>query len=149
MRTKWWILVLIFSLAINAAFLTICGYQYYRYTCVAPSAYCPVSPGNRHLYLALGLSDSQMGKMEPLAHSFHTGLEKLTSDTERKRELLVNLLSREQVDAGAIERLRKDMAGIQDRIQREVIAHIFDMKRILDPEQEERFFRLLRSGDIS
>ena len=146
MRTKWWIRVLVFSLAINVAFMVICGYGYYRYTCVAPSAYCPVSPGDRHLYQALGLSDSQMGKMEPLAHTFHERLGKLSRETEKKRELLVNLLSREQFDAVAIERLRKDMADIQDRIQRDVISHIFDMKIILKPEQKERFFRLLRKS---
>ena len=146
MRTKWWILVLVFSLAINAAFLAICGYHYYHNACVAPSAYCPLSPGDQHFYQDLGLSDSQLERMEPLARLFHAELEKLSRETERKRELLVNLLSQEKVDAGDIERLRKDMAGIQDRIQREVIAHIFDMKGILKPEQKERFFQLLRKS---
>ena len=146
MRTKWWTLILIFSLAFNAAVLGICGYHYYRYICAAPSAYCPLSPGDQHFYQDLGLSDSQLERMEPLARLFHAKLEKLSRETERKRELLVNLLSQEKVDAGDIERLRKDMAGIQDRIQREVIAHIFIMKRILKPEQKERFFQLLRKS---
>ena len=144
MRTKWWTLVLIFSLAINAAVLGVCGYHYYRYTCVAPSTYCPLSPGDQHLYQRLGLSDFQLERMGPLARTFHAKLDKLSRETERKRALLVNLLSREEVDLVEIEGLRKDMAGIQDQIQREVIAHILDVKKILETRQKERFFQLMR-----
>lgn len=144
MRTKWWTLILVFSLAFNAAVLGVCGYHYYLYTCVAPSTYCPLSPGDRHLYQVLDLSDSQLERMEPLAHTFHARLEKLSRETERKRALFVDLLSREEVASGKIESLRKDIAGIQDQIQRVVIAHILDVKKILETRQKERFFELLR-----
>lgn len=144
MRTKGWTLVLIFSLAINAAVLGVCGYHYYRYTCATPSAYCPLSPGGHHFYQGLGLSDAQLERMAPLARTFHAKLDKLSRETEKKRELLVNLLSREAVDSGRIERLRKDMAGIQDQIQREVITHLLDVREILNPEQEKHFFELLQ-----
>jgi Spy/CpxP family protein refolding chaperone len=144
MRTKWWTLILIFSLAFNAAVLGVCGYHYYRYTCAAPSAYCPLSPGDRHFYQRLGLSDSQLERMAPLARTFHTRLDKLSRETERKRARLVNLLSLKEVDSGRIESLRKDMAGIQDQIQREVVSHLLDVREILTPEQKETFFTLLR-----
>jgi len=144
MRTKWWRLILIFSLAFNAAVLGVCGYHYYRYTCVAPSAYCPLSPGDRHFYQGLGLSDSQLERMEPLARTFHAKLDKLSRETERKRALLMDLLSREEANSGKIESLRKDMAGTQDQIQREVITHLLDVREILNPEQKDHFFTLLR-----
>ena len=48
----------------------------------------------------------------------------------------------------AIENLRKEMAGIQDEIQREVIAHIMESKKILDPNQQQRFFDLMRQTMI-
>ena len=82
--------------------------------------------------------------MVPLARTFHAKLDKLSRETKKKRELLVNLLSREEVDSGRIESLRKDMAGIQDQIQREVITHLLDVREILKPEQKESFFELLR-----
>ncbi len=146
MKTKWWILILIFSLAINTAFLVICGYQYYRYTRVAPSAYCSLSPADQHLYQALGLSDSQLERIDPLARTFHVKLEKLSRETERKRDLLVNLLSLEEVDYERIESLRKDMASIQDHIQKEVITHILEVREILDTKQKEHFFELLHKS---
>lgn len=146
MKTKWWRLILIFSLAINAAVLGACGYHYYRYIGAAPSAYCPLSQGEQHFYQGLGLTDSQLERMAPLAHTFHARLDKLSRETEKKRALLMDLLSREAVDLGRIEILRKEMAGIQDRIQREVITHLLDVRKILNPEQKERFFALLRKS---
>jgi hypothetical protein len=38
------------------------------------------------------------------------------------------------------------MAGIQDEIQKEVITHITVLKKILDPDQQQRFFNLMRQS---
>ena len=147
MRTKWWTLILGFSLAFNAAVLGVCGYHYYRYSCVVPSTtHCPLSLGDGHFYQRLGLSHSQLERMTPLARAFHAKLDKLSRETERKRARLVDLLSREEVDFGKIESLRKDMAGIQDQIQKEVITHLLDVRKILNPEQQAYFFKLLRKS---
>jgi Spy/CpxP family protein refolding chaperone len=64
---------------------------------------------------------------------------------EGKRELLVDLLAKDG-DAASIENLRREMAGIQDEIQREVISHIIATKKILDPKQQQRFFDLMKQS---
>ena len=64
---------------------------------------------------------------------------------EGKRETLTNLLQKES-DPASIENLRKEMAGIQDEIQKEVIIHIVESKKILDPIQQQRFFNLMRQS---
>jgi Spy/CpxP family protein refolding chaperone len=81
--------------------------------------------------------------MEPLARSFHGRLGELASAMEVKRQLLIDLLQKDS-DTSAIEKLRKEMAGIQDEIQHEVIVHIKKTKEILDPRQQERLFDLMR-----
>lgn len=144
MKTRWWILVPVLSVAINAAVLGICGYHYYLYTCLSPSVYSFPSSKTHHFYQALGLSALQLKRIEPLAHTFHIRLEKLHSGMQAKRDLLVDLLRQKRVDSEKVENLRKDMASIQDEFQREVIIHIKEIKKILNPEQEERFFNLLR-----
>jgi hypothetical protein len=45
-----------------------------------------------------------------------------------------------------VEGLRKEMADIQDEIQKEVIAHIIESKKIFDPKQQERFLTLMRQS---
>ena len=145
MRSKWLIFVLVLSLAINAAVLATTGYHYYRNATLTPLAPCPVSPGDTHLYQSIGLSELQLSKMEPLAQRFHSRLTELGTAMEGKRELLVDLLAKGGDPAG-IENLRKEMGGIQDEIQKEVITHITELKKILDLDQQQRFFDLMRQG---
>jgi Spy/CpxP family protein refolding chaperone len=145
MRSKWLIIILFLSLAINAGVLATTGYHYYRNASLIPSAPCPVSPGDSHLYQSLGLSNLQLAKMEPLAQKFHGRLAELGAAMEKKKETLIALLQKDG-DPESIENLRKEMAGIQDEIQREVITHITESKKILDSNQQQRFFDLMRQN---
>ena len=145
MRSKWLVLILILSLAINAGVLVSMGYHYYVNASTPSSAPCPMSPGDSHLYQSLGLSKVQLSKMEPLAQKFHGRLAELGARMEEKKETLTNLLQKDS-DPASIENLRKEMAGIQDEIQKEVIIHIMESKKILDPKQQQRFFDLMRQS---
>jgi Spy/CpxP family protein refolding chaperone len=147
MRSKWLTVVLVLSLAVNAGVLAAMGYHYVLSAPSASMEPCPMSPGDSHLYQSLGLSDLQLSKMEPLARSFHGRLAELGAAMEGKRELLIDLLQKESDPVG-IEKLRKDMAGIQDGIQNEVIIHIAEVKRILDPKQQQRLFDLMRQNMV-
>jgi Spy/CpxP family protein refolding chaperone len=145
MRSKWLIFVLVLSLGMNAAVLATAGYHYYVSASAKTVAPCPMSPGDSHLYQSLGLSKGQLSKMEPLAQKFHARLAELGTLMERKKETLTDLLQKES-DPASIENLRKEMARIQDEIQKEVISHIIESKKILDPIQQQRFFDLMRQS---
>ena len=145
MRSKWLTVVLFLSLAVNAGVLATAGYYYYRSDSPTPSPPCPISPGDSHLYQSLGLSNLQLAKMEPLAQKFHGRLAELGATMEKKKETLVALLQKDS-DPESIENLRKEMAGIQDEIQKEVITHITESKKILDAKQQQRFFNLMRQS---
>lgn len=64
---------------------------------------------------------------------------------EEKKGLLTDLLQKDD-DPVRIEELRKEMAAIQDEIQKEVIVHIIETKKILDPGQQQKFFDLMRQS---
>jgi Spy/CpxP family protein refolding chaperone len=145
MKSKWLTVVLVLSLAINAGVLVSMGYHYYVNASTPSSAPCPMSPGDSHLYQSLGLSKVQLSKMEPLAQKFHARLAELGALMEEKKETLIALLQKDS-DPISIENLRKEMAGIQDEIQKEVIVHIMESKKILDPQQQQRFFDLMRQN---
>jgi Spy/CpxP family protein refolding chaperone len=83
--------------------------------------------------------------MDPLAQKFHGRLAELGAIMEEKKMVLIDLL-RKDGDPKEIENLRKEMAGIQDEIQKEVITHIMESKKILDPDQQQRFFDLVRQS---
>jgi len=143
MKGKSLIFVLILSLAINASILGTMGYRYYREASSAKDAPCPLSPAHQHLYQQLGLSTPQLAEMEPLAQKFHERLGKLGIAMKGENERLVELLGQKVVDPVQVEGLRKEIAGIQDEIQREVIAHILESKKILDAKQQKQFFALM------
>jgi len=145
MKSKWLTIVLVLSLAINAGVLGSMGYHYYVNASTSSTAPCPMSPGDSHLYQSLGLSNVQLSKMEPLAQKFHGRLAELGSAMEERKETLTDLLQKDS-DPARIENLRKEMAGIQDEIQKEVITHITELKKILDPDQQQRFFNLMRQS---
>ena len=145
MRSKWLTVVLFLSLAVNAGILVTMGYHYYQNTSRTPSAPCPMSPGDSHLYQSLGLSNLQLAKMEPLAQKFHGRLGELAALMEEKKGLLMDLLQQEG-DPVRIEELRKEMAKIQDEILKGVILHIAEIKKILDPRQQDQFFNLMRQS---
>jgi hypothetical protein len=148
MKSKWLIFVLVLSLAINAAVLATTGYHYYLSASAKTLAPCPLSPGDSHLYQSLGLSKLQLSKMEPLAQKFHGRLAELGAAMEGKKEILLDLLAKDE-DPASIENLRREMAGIQDEIQREVISHIMETKKIFNAKQQQRFFDLMKQSMAS
>jgi hypothetical protein len=146
MKTKWMKLILILSLTVNLAVIATVGYHYYRNTCLTPSAPCPLNPGGQHLYKSLGLSDRQAARMKPLSNSFHTQLSSWESLIEAKRDFLLGLLGRDDIDRGRINETRREIAALQDELQQGVVAHILQTRDILNLEQRKRYFEMLRSG---
>jgi hypothetical protein len=143
MKGKVFVFILFLSLAINASVLGTMGFRYYREASLAKEALCPLSPSHQHLYQRLALSTSQLAEMEPLAQKFHERLGKLESGVRNKNELLVALLGLKEIDPVQVEEVRKEIAGIQDEIQKEVIAHVLETKQILDAKQQNQFFALM------
>jgi len=146
MKGKVFVFVLFLSLAINASVLGTMGFRYYREASLAKEVPCPLSPSHQHLYQDLGLSAAQLAQMEPMAQSFHEKLEKLELGMKGKNDRLIELLGQKEVDPVQVEGLRKEIAGAQDEIQKEVIAHILESKKILDAQQQTRFFALISQG---
>jgi hypothetical protein len=144
MRSNWLTGILILSLAVNAAVLGTLGYHYFIKQPQRDSVTC-FSTGDGHLYQSLGLTGGQLEKIEPLAHAFHGHMDEMKASVEQKKDLLIDLLQRGE-DPGQIDALRKEMASIQDTIQKEVIAHIADIKQILNSKQQEQFFSLMRQS---
>ena len=143
MQNRWIAMILVLSLAMNTAVLTVAGYKYYKRNRDLSEATLHSQERNYHFYEKLGLTPVQLAKMNPMANTFHKNLKSLHSDMEAKKNAMINLLSGENVSPARIEEIRKDMATIQDRIQKVVIAHVLDVKEILNPIQRKRFFELL------
>jgi hypothetical protein len=145
MKGKLLIVVLTLSLVVNASAVATIGYHYWRNTCLTPSAPCPLNREDHHPYQDLGLSPEQLAKMASLSDLFHRRVNELEAGTEAKRNLLIDCLGETEIDLPRTEAIRKEIAGYQDEIQKEVIAHIAESKKIMNPDQQKRFIELLRT----
>jgi Spy/CpxP family protein refolding chaperone len=146
MKNRWITMILVLSLAINAAVLAVAAYGYYHTSSRTTTAADHPPEGEHHFYQKLGLTAAQLAKMTPLAAAFHQRLESLHSEMELKKDAMINLLGAEAVTSTRIEALRNEMAAIQDGTQKTVIAHVLDVKEILDSGQRKQFFNLLRKS---
>jgi Spy/CpxP family protein refolding chaperone len=144
MKNRWIAMILVVSLAMNTAVLAVAGYHYYGSSSRSPAAAGHSHDREHHFYNVLGLSAAQLEKMTPLADSFHDRLNNLHSKMGAKKEAMITLLEGENQSPTRIEAQRIEMAAIQDSIQKTVIAHVLDVKQILDSGQRKRFFDLLR-----
>jgi Spy/CpxP family protein refolding chaperone len=139
-------MILILSLAMNAAVLAAAGYGYYNSSSQPTTAAGHSPERDHHFYEKLGLTAAQLVKMTPMAATFHESLKSLHLEMDDKKNAMINLLGGEDVAPARIEALRKEMAAIQDGIQKTVIDHVLDVREILDSSQRERFFDLLRGS---
>jgi len=144
MRSNWLAAILILSLAVNAAVLGTLGYHYFIKQPKSGPTTC-FSTGDGHFYQSLGLSEAQLEKMGPLAHAFHQRMAEMKASMEQKKNLLIDLLQRGD-DPDRIDALRTEMASIQDTIQKAVISHIADIKKVLNSKQQEQFFNFMRQS---
>jgi hypothetical protein len=146
MKGKLLIVVLTLSLVVNASAVATIGYHYWRNACFTPSAPCPLNQEDHYLYQDLGLSPEQLAKMASLADSFHRRLNELEAGIEAKRNLLIDCLGEKEIDLPRTEAIRKEIAGFQDGVQKEVITHIAESKKIMNSDQQKRFIELLRTS---
>jgi len=149
MKTKenrWLVMILVLSLAINIAALAGGAYKGYCGRHLASTALHSSDKMDHHFYQVLGLTPAQLAKMDPMAEAFHSRLENLHSAMAKKKDQMVDLLSRKNSPSRQIEKLREEMAAIQGNIQKWVISHVLEVKAILDLDQQERFFDLLRKS---
>ena len=144
MKNKWIVMILVLSLSMNAAVLIVAGYNYFGKSSQPTKTVGYSHNKEHHFYKVLELSTIQLEKMTPLADSFHDRLKNLHSKMVEKKDAMIDLLGSESESPTQIEALRKEMAAIQDSIQKTVIAHVLDVKNILDSSQRKRFFELLR-----
>ena len=138
--------LLILSVAMNVAVLSVVGYNFYYHRHQPLPIRNFSSRMNHHFYQVLRLTPAQQIRMEPMAALFHRKIGALYSTITIKKDLLVKFLSQNNIDQTQIDRLQKQIAATQYNIQRIVISHLLDVKDILNENQQERFFALLNKN---
>ena len=141
--------LLVLSLALNVSFLAAAGYAYFK-----SSGYwsCPLGfkmEKGEFLFGKLSLRPGQFEAMRARAIRFRTEIDKKRSAVFKKREELFNLLRAENPDRRSIEAKISEIDGLQADIQRLVVAHILDLRAIMDKDQRQKFMDLIEKAMAS
>jgi Spy/CpxP family protein refolding chaperone len=155
MRDKFLKYILVFSLLLNFSLLGAAGYTYYRQNRnrTAPFSYGPPkhvpmasTAIHRHLFEALSLKPEQRKLFEQKAPLFHEALDKKREEVDRLRESLFELMSVEHPDNKTIEATIAEINGVQEDMQKLVVAHLLEFKSMLDNNQQKKFFDLIQGA---
>jgi Spy/CpxP family protein refolding chaperone len=147
--------ILVLSLLLNFSLLGAAGYTYYQQNRhpSAPFGYGP--PGrvpvgsssfHPHLFEALSLRPEQRKRFEQKALLFHEALDKKGEGVDRLRKSLFDLMRTDHPDSNAIEATIAEINGVQEDLQKMVVAHMLEFKAMLDEGQQKKFFDLIQGA---
>ncbi|MDA8085935.1 MAG: periplasmic heavy metal sensor [Nitrospiraceae bacterium] len=146
MKTKWLKFVLALSLVLNISFLAAAGYTYYENSGDWLSPFGFKIKKGRFLFEQLSLKPGQFEAMRARAVPFRAEIDKKRNAILKKREELFNLLRADNPDRKAIDARISEINGMQADMQRAIVAHILDMKTILDKDQGKKFLDLIENA---
>jgi Spy/CpxP family protein refolding chaperone len=96
------------------------------------------------LYLQLDLTPDQLTKFNAERDRFHAQLQGLGQEVKAKQLELIDLLTAIPPDQPAIEKTQEEIQRIQMTVQDRVIVHFLRASSVLSPEQQTRFFQLIK-----
>jgi len=145
--------ILVLSLLLNFSLLGTAGYTYYRQNRHRPTSPFGYSARERmpvgststqpHLFEALSLKPEQRKRFEQKAPLFHQALDKKRQEVDRLRRSLFDLMGADHPDSKVIEATIAEINGVQEDMQKLVVAHMLEFKSMLDKDQQKKFFNLI------
>ena len=147
MRKRITLLLLIFSLSFNAAFIGV-----WIASMFIPQKFLQSSQkekslsmvSQKSLYQEIGLREDQLKAIEEEQVEFQDNVELLLAEKKEVRREILDLLAKEEVDENAIKAKQEKIFEIEREIQTEVITLFLSEKEMLTPAQQKRLFKKLQ-----
>lgn len=92
----------------------------------------------------LSLSESQKKKMESLDQTFYVRVEKIRTETGERRAELGELFEESSLNQEKIRVKVNEISSLQAEFLRETIIHMVEIRALLTPEQQAKFFSLIK-----
>ncbi len=95
------------------------------------------------LHKHLSLAESQKSRIEVLHKPFRSKVDQLKTEFRQQKDELSDLLLEPNPTAESINAKLDEIAALQVELQKVVVAHLLEIKEILTPEQQKRFFAMI------
>ncbi len=135
-------LLIVFSVALNLAFVGIWGMQVAAPLLAAgrthdAEVWCP-------LHRKLGVTWEQWQQIEPRLAEFRRKSQALCADMKRMRTELIDVIAAEQPDEQTIVAKQDEIRAGQRQMQGLVIQQLLAEKEVLTAEQQKKLFDMIR-----
>ncbi len=132
MKIKFWLAVLVASLAANASFAATTAYGRWR------QAKLPME--------RLGLDSAQRAKLEPFRTEFLAERSRPHARMAGLQRALGEELGKPEPDSGKMLSIAREMGSIQGEMRPKLIAYLGELHSLLRPDQRQTLADILRSG---
>jgi Spy/CpxP family protein refolding chaperone len=133
---------LIFSLAVNVAAAGTIAYFWVK----KPPPPPPISSTDKlepapFEIPKLGLSTEQKRQFREIFGKHRNKIRGIRQEARLKRGELLTELTREDPDMERVKALIQEISSIQAGLEMEMVQRMMEFKKVLSPEQQEKFFR--------
>jgi Spy/CpxP family protein refolding chaperone len=97
------------------------------------------------LHRELGVDRQQWQEIEPRLKEFQAAADELCQRIGQLRSELIDFVATEEPDLATIHAKQDKILATKRQMQQLVVAHLLAEKAILDPDQQEHLFRILRN----
>lgn len=139
MKTKLLIILLVISLGINAGVIFAFGFRHWHAKRLRPE----FRRERLQLQRSLDLSEEQNQLFEKYRKELNNQLSPLREKIRQKRRELLGLLKTEEIDEEKIDKLLSEIAELQSEIEKTVVRHSIQIRKILTPAQQKKFIGFL------
>jgi Spy/CpxP family protein refolding chaperone len=147
MKNKTLKLIFVISLILNISVLASAGYTHYKQTRHRPLQMgYELQKGSSHLFEELALKPEQLSAFQEKALPFHAGMAKKRQEVDRLRASLFGLMRADNPDRIEIEATIAQINRAQEEMQKMVVAHMLQLKSMLDKEQQKKFLDLVEGA---
>jgi Spy/CpxP family protein refolding chaperone len=126
------ILAVIFSVALNIAFLVSYGVR-------------KLGERPKFVYEELELTKDQLKQIQSTRPHFLGAIDEIGDKILNRQVELIDLVAADPVDRQAIESKFQQMRELQESMQQRVVEHLLGNKQLLNPAQRAKFFAVLKS----
>ncbi len=135
-RTLIYLVVLITMINVSALGTML----YLRWQASLP---CQSGTGFDQVKKDVGLSAKQEQQFQVYRKRFHAELDSMDQRLAYERRKLANEIRQSEPDSARIREIIQHIGRLQQESQYRIIDHFFQIKKILEPEQQETFFNIV------
>lgn len=139
MKSKWLLLALLLSLAINLAALFTIVFHWFKQPPPFRAEFGIEEPMNPRLRP----TPEQLERIKECRMHFHQSIEPLQRQIQAERKKIVQLLMQPEIDTVQVITLQDSISNLHQQIQRKVVLHMIEQRQFLDENQYQAVFRMM------